>query len=375
MRCGFGQGPMPFDRERIWGMGYRYVRDMLAQRSGNRADNLLVESRVEMPGRRKGRGQEDQGFTVAELLIVVAIIAVLVGVAIPAFGSQLEKSREAADAANIRSAYAQVRTAMISDDQSAASGWSEAGRHWELKVDLLQKARGWESSQLEATLDSLCTNGKQSGSPAPGGRATVRCNATGEATISYGGHIDTETAQVFLTRDILESILERDSSGNPSKYPHSVVDSEEYHKGFGTERFKAAMEAAGFDLAEHGAASWTIYAKGPDGKYLEKPAIYYTLDKVSQDVSSVGKRVAVIGYRDGKYDVHIATVKRYDGDGAPYNGLERLSPAAVAQGGTATFQYDSWEEAERAYNYVRDKVAQGSNKRADDLLKEGGFKV
>lgn len=34
------------------------------------------------------------GFTLAELLIVVAIIAVLVAIAIPIFTSQLEKSRE-----------------------------------------------------------------------------------------------------------------------------------------------------------------------------------------------------------------------------------------------------------------------------------------
>ena len=39
-----------------------------------------------------------KGFTLAELLIVVAIIAVLVAIGIPIFASQLEKSREAADA-------------------------------------------------------------------------------------------------------------------------------------------------------------------------------------------------------------------------------------------------------------------------------------
>ena len=50
-----------------------------------------------------------KGFTLAELLIVVAIIAVLVA-AIPVFGSQLEKSREAADLANVRAAYAKVLT-------------------------------------------------------------------------------------------------------------------------------------------------------------------------------------------------------------------------------------------------------------------------
>ena len=54
-----------------------------------------------------------KGFTLAELLIVVAIIAVLVAVAIPIFGSQLEKSREAADLANVRSAYAQVSAKII----------------------------------------------------------------------------------------------------------------------------------------------------------------------------------------------------------------------------------------------------------------------
>ena len=48
------------------------------------------------------------GFTLAELLIVVAIIAVLVAISIPIFTSQLEKSKEAVDAANLRAAYAEV---------------------------------------------------------------------------------------------------------------------------------------------------------------------------------------------------------------------------------------------------------------------------
>ena len=42
------------------------------------------------------------GFTLAELLIVVAIIAVLVAVSIPIFNGQLEKARRAVDMQNAR---------------------------------------------------------------------------------------------------------------------------------------------------------------------------------------------------------------------------------------------------------------------------------
>lgn len=61
------------------------------------------------------------GFTLAELLIVVAIIAVLVSIAIPVFTRELEKSREAVDLANVRSAY----TALMSCVYDA----SELGRY------------------------------------------------------------------------------------------------------------------------------------------------------------------------------------------------------------------------------------------------------
>ena len=48
------------------------------------------------------------GFTLAELLIVVAIIAVLVAISIPIFSAQLEKGKEAVDIANLRAAKAEA---------------------------------------------------------------------------------------------------------------------------------------------------------------------------------------------------------------------------------------------------------------------------
>lgn len=60
--------------------------------------------------------REKKGFTLAELLIVVAIIGVLVAISIPIFTAQLEKAREATDMANIRSAYAECSTAVLTGE-------------------------------------------------------------------------------------------------------------------------------------------------------------------------------------------------------------------------------------------------------------------
>lgn len=51
-----------------------------------------------------------KGFTLAELLVVVAIIAVLVAIAIPVFSAQQEKARDAVSVANMRAAYAEAMT-------------------------------------------------------------------------------------------------------------------------------------------------------------------------------------------------------------------------------------------------------------------------
>ena len=74
------------------------------------------------------RKRADRGFTLAELLIVVAIIAVLVAVSIPIFTGQLEKSRQAVDVSNMRAAYAAAEYQFLADGEpyrgyyDAASG-------------------------------------------------------------------------------------------------------------------------------------------------------------------------------------------------------------------------------------------------------------
>lgn len=51
------------------------------------------------------RQKKNSGFTLAELLIVVAIVGILVAISIPVFTSQLHKAKVATDEANLRSYY------------------------------------------------------------------------------------------------------------------------------------------------------------------------------------------------------------------------------------------------------------------------------
>ena len=64
----------------------------------------------------KNKANNKKGFTLAELLIVVAIIGILVAISFPIFTSQLEKSREATDLANERSAKSAASALVLSED-------------------------------------------------------------------------------------------------------------------------------------------------------------------------------------------------------------------------------------------------------------------
>lgn len=56
-----------------------------------------------------------KGFTLAELLIVIAIIAVLVAIAIPVFNTALTKAEHTANVANVRAAYSEAMVEAMTD--------------------------------------------------------------------------------------------------------------------------------------------------------------------------------------------------------------------------------------------------------------------
>ena len=113
-----------------------------------------------------------KGFTLAELLVVVAIIGVLVAISIPIFTSQLEKARQATDAANFRAAYA------------------------EAQVDSLDKDGNGGTASTKVTVTATETDYDKIGDPTVGGKKlselgvvnkkeyTVSTNAKGEINVT-----------------------------------------------------------------------------------------------------------------------------------------------------------------------------------------------
>lgn len=123
--------------------------------------------------------KNNKGFTLAELLIVVAIIAVLVAIAIPVFTNQLEKSREATDLANVRAAYAEIVTKYLENDQAST-----------ISVKANQKQSYWQqisSTAANAYIGTSIGSTTKVAVPyakAPTGKYYVHINDGGTVTVT-----------------------------------------------------------------------------------------------------------------------------------------------------------------------------------------------
>ena len=116
-----------------------------------------------------------------EMLIVIAIVAVLISVAVPVPSSQLERSRETVDLANVRSAYAQVSTEALLGNTGVP-----------VTVKLKQKQAGWQSADPVNIGGIVHSNGDKDtdnwkGDAAPDGSCVVSYDETHGVVLTWSG--------------------------------------------------------------------------------------------------------------------------------------------------------------------------------------------
>ena len=99
--------------------------------------------------------KNSKGFTLMEMLIVVAIIAVLIAIAIPTFTNQLEKAREATDMANIRAAYAEVMASALTGEEGTDVTYTEAAGTWVKEVEAVQRVADWQTAGGAPTIGGV----------------------------------------------------------------------------------------------------------------------------------------------------------------------------------------------------------------------------
>ena len=113
----------------------------------------------------------------------------LVAISIPIFTSQLEKSKEATDQANIRSAYAEIMSAALTDTaathDATLTNITRTGTAspytWTATVDLKQGQNGWQGPADE--IGGIDISGM---SPTAGGTCTLSITeGAANATITF----------------------------------------------------------------------------------------------------------------------------------------------------------------------------------------------
>ncbi|MDO4500595.1 MAG: type II secretion system protein [Erysipelotrichaceae bacterium] len=177
--------------------------------------------------------KKQYGFTLAELLIVVSIISVLTATAVPLYTKQLEKSREATDLANVRSAYAKLMNAVISEEKTSGY-WDDENNLYKTVVPLKQKYTDWETYPLRIADVSVSEDKKNNaqwlGLPGADGKCEIAFNpVTNLSTFTWSGK-NTSPTQGQLT--VLNPY-----AWNGSGYNVDSLDSqkkEKLGKGFST---------------------------------------------------------------------------------------------------------------------------------------------
>ncbi len=277
-----------------------------------------------------------------EMLIVIAIIAVLIVIAIPVFASQLEKSREAADLANVRSAYAQVSAEVLLGDPTAT-----------VTVDLKQKQADWQSLD-PVNIGGIVHYKKQGdtdnwkGVAAPNGTCVVSYNEDYGIILTWSGKAAPTTPEYPFNTSVTDFFpllygtafwndmkdkpnFEFDSRCPDSKYVPAISDE---------------IKKLDNSLLQQTDCTWAYLGSGKDGQEANR---YLFWTSLNTNKVGVGKNIPVIIQTgNGKYYVSETTTGKRNGKNyvTISKSLERAEYKEVLKNGE---EYSTLEAAYDAY--------------------------
>lgn len=286
--------------------------------------------------------QNKNGFTLMEMLIVIAIIAVLIAVAIPVFASQLEKAREATDLANVRSAYAQVST-------EALLGNSEAT----VTVNLKQKQADWQSVDpvnIGGIVHSKSQGDTENwkGVAAPNGTCVVSYKEDYGIILNWSGKADPSTPKYPFNTNVTDFFpllyktdFWQDMKNNTNFEFDSRCPDSQY-----VPAITAAIEKLDKSLLQQPNCTWAYLG---DGRKEQKAYRYLFWTSLNTDEVGAGKEIPVIIQTgDGKY--YVSETKTGTRNGKKYVTIsESLTRSQYKQILEKGEKFSSLEKAYDAY--------------------------
>lgn len=283
--------------------------------------------------------QNSKGFTLAELLITVAIIGVLVAISIPVFASQTEKSREATDLSNVRAAYAEVMAEAITENME----------YQKKTVPLKQKQDDWQSADSVTIGGITHAKGEEDtdhwkGIPGAGGKCTVSFDSKKGILFDWtGGSGDgNESGPAIDFKEDIHGIVEE----TELLTKHETFTFEMDSKSPNSDMVPKVKEKLGKNsLLQYG--TWA-YLGDTKGKYKSTYLFWTSVD--TNDVGA-GKEIPVIvSKKGGGFYISETTTAKRTQRGQTYIAIaDHIPNGSGFRPYTTGTQYDTLEDAYKAY--------------------------